>query len=359
MIGKQQLHRILMVTNVMGCLCLMMMMPTDRHSWAQEFDVAASSAIPETLVHIDAGLFDHPGMSFAIIVDKSHQLVNLYRHDGYWRLVTRWPCSTGKLAGPKTLEGDRRTPEGIYFATRDVGPRYLTETYGARALPLDYPNWLDRRLSRSGSAIWLHGTNKPLQARDSNGCIVLENDAIQRLAPYIRLNRTPVIIVDRLRLWAIKDARQIAEAILSAAGQWHEALIHGSYKDLQQWYDPGAAPSMQWWRAWCRMRRTDALEFRYGSIMGQRAIYRYGDYYVLLFDHVLKTASHSQWVGRRKLFLSSDGDNVRIFGDTYQAVPRSEHDPLLHAWRLLRAMEQKDNQVAANEKEKRTGYILE
>ena len=274
-------------------------------------------------------------------------------------MVAKWPCSTGKLDGPKEMEGDQRTPEGVYFATRDVGPRYLTETYGSRALPLDYPNWLDKRFSRSGSAIWLHGTNKDLQARDSNGCIVLENATIDRLAPFIRLNRTPVIIVDQLRLWPIKEARQAAGAILTAAGQWHEALMHGSYSEFRQFYDHHAAPSMRWWQKWCRLHRKAAMQADYNSRIGRRAIYRWGNDYVLLFDHVLSTAFRSQWVGRRKLYLSLDGNTVRIFGDTYQSVPRKSHDPLLQAWRLFRAGEKKDSHVAANEKNGQRNYSLE
>lgn len=326
---------------------------------AQELSLPPLWAVPEALVYSDSGPHDHPGLSFALIVDKSRQQVNLYRYDSYWRTIAKWPCSTGKLAGPKTYEGDQRTPEGVYFVTRDVGPRFLTETYGARALPLDYPNWLDRHLSRSGSAIWLHGTNRPLKARDTNGCIVLDNVTIERLAPYLRLNRTPVIIVDRLRLWASKNARHAADAILGAARQWHAALMQGSYQEFAQWYAPGAAPSMQWWRKWCRERRRGSLEADCQSFMAQRAIYRSGDCYVLMFDHVLNNASRSQWVGRRKLFWSLDGSRARICGGTYQTVPGRRREPLLRAWRRFNAVEKKGGHMAANDRSRQVNYSVE
>jgi len=359
MIVIPRMSRDLVVAVLVGYLVFFSLLPATGRSWAQELEVSASRAIPEALVYADAENNDHPGITFAVIVDKSRQQVYLYKQDSYWRMIAKWPCSTGKLAGPKEMEGDQRTPEGVYFAIRDVGPQFLTETYGSRAMPLDYPNWLDKRFSRTGSAIWLHGTNKDLQARDSNGCIVLENATIDRLAPFIRLNRTPVIIVDRLRLWAIKDARQAAGAILTATGQWHKALMHGSYSEFRQFYDHNATPSMRWWQKWCRLRRKGTLAAEYNSLMGRRAIYRWDNEYVLLFDHVLRTASHSQFVGRRKLYLRLDGNSVRIFGDTYQSVPRGSHDPLLQAWRLFRAREKKDNQVAANEKNGQRNYSLE
>jgi hypothetical protein len=341
-----------------GWLCFLAFFPAARPSLAQDFSLPPLWAVPEALVYSDAGLYDHPGLSFAVIVDKSHQQVNLYRYDGYWRMIGKWPCSTGRLTGPKQIEGDQRTPEGVYFVTRDVGPRFLTETYGSRALPLDYPNWLDRHLARTGSAIWLHGTNKPLQDRDSNGCIVLENATIEQLAPYLRLNRTPVIITDQLRLWALKNARQAADVILGAAHKWHAALIHGSYAQICQCYEPGAMPSIQWWRKWCRRRKLP-LEAHCRSLMAQQAIYRYGDYYVLIFDHVLSGATQSRWVGRRKLYWHLNGSRAHICGDTYQMVPRKHRDPLICAWRMFNATGKKDNRVAANEKNKQADYSIE
>jgi hypothetical protein len=316
-------------------------------------------AVPEALVYSDAGLYDHPGLSFALIVDKRRQQVNLYRYDGYWRMIGKWPCSTGKQAGPKTMEGDQRTPEGVYFVTRDVGPRFLTETYGSRALPLDYPNWMDRRLARSGSAIWLHGTNRPLQPRNTNGCIVLENEVIEKLAPYLRLNRTPVIVVDRLRLWASKKSRRAADAILSAASQWHGALLQGGYEDLAQWYAPQAVPSMHWWRRWLQARRRETCEDGCRSLMARRAIYRSGNYYVLMFDHVLSDGSRSRWVGRRKLYWSLEGGRARICGSTYQAVPGRRREPLLSTWRRFNALEKTGGRMAANNSSRLENYSIE
>jgi L,D-transpeptidase catalytic domain len=341
-----------------GWLCFLVLLPVARTSWARDLTLPPLWAVPQVLVYSDESLYDHPGLSFAVIVDKSSQEVNLYRYDGYWRKIGKWPCSTGRLDGPKEIEGDQRTPEGVYFATRNVGPRFLTETYGARALPLDYPNWLDKYLSHTGSAIWLHGTNKPLQDRDSNGCVVLANADIEILAPYLRLNRTPVIIVDRLRLWALKNARQAAGLILGAARQWHAALIHGSYGDLVRWYEPQAAPSVQWWQRWCRCRQKPSAASCH-SLMAQRFICRSGNCYILMFDHVLDGGTRSRWVGRRKLYLHLEGNRVRICGDTYQVVPRRRRDPLLQAWHQFNTPVKNDRRMAVNDKSRQVNYSVE
>ncbi len=327
--------------------------------WAEDNDVSGLRAVPEALVYADSDINNRDDIAFAVIVDKSRQMIYLYRQDVYWRMVFEYPCSTGKLTGPKATEGDKRTPEGVYFAVRDVDASYLTDTYGSRALPLDYPNWLDKRNARTGSAIWMHGTNKELQARESNGCIVLDNETIERVAPFIGLQRTPVIIVDRLRLWALRDAQKSADAILTALEQWHKALMHGSYDDFQQYYAREVAPSMQWWHKWCRLRSNKALQSELEDAMMRRAIYRWKDDYVLLFDHILNSEGRCILVGRRKLYLRLNGDAVQIFGDTYQTVHRRRHEPLIQAWRQLTADTGGDSRMAANVKKGPENYSLE
>lgn len=335
---------------VLGLLaCIFLLITATGHNvWARDSRGYQARAIPHALVYADADLHENFDTPYAVIVDKARQQISLYNFSGYWRSVAKWPCSTGKQAGPKEREGDQKTPEGVYFAVREVEAKFLTDTYGTRAMPLDYPNWWDRRRQRSGSAIWLHGTNKPLLARDSNGCVVIENPVIDRLASHIRLNRTPVIIVKRSHFWPAKAARQMAEKILSAADQWHRALMHGSYQSYRHWYASGQAPSMKWWQRWCRKRRQHETDCRFESRMQKRAIYWSDGHFVLLFDHHLAVRTNSSWVGRRKMYVDVAKDNVCIVGDTYQCVSGDTDEPLLYAWGKLWQKDQQQCKIVVS-----------
>jgi murein L,D-transpeptidase YafK len=307
-------------------------------------------AVPVVLVHADAADVSAGDRQQAVLVDKSRQEVTLYRYDGRWQISAQWACSTGKVQGRKAIEGDRKTPEGVYFATRDVGARYLTETYGSRALPLDYPNWLDQQQGRTGSAIWIHGTNKLLKPHDSNGCVVMDNVAINDLASRVKLQHTPIVIVDRLERASIKAQRDQSTAVLAALDQWRHVLNHGSFAAFKQCYERLAQPTMVWWRQWCRQRSAYSVGPEHQSILSQRLVIRVGDTYVALFDHYLATRAHRVWAGRRKLYLKVGDDGVKIVGDHYQSRAGNTRDPLFYAWKKIVANRSTRPQHSCREK---------
>ena len=152
---------------------------------------------------------------YVILVEKDSQQLFLYAYEGTFRELYRMNCSTGKVRGNKSVSGDMKTPEGVYFITKQIPKRDLAPIYGTRAFPIDYPNSFDHTAGRGGNSIWLHGTNKPLKSRDSNGCIALANSDIDKLAKYITVNKTPVIIVDKLRYRPAESKNEAATSIIN------------------------------------------------------------------------------------------------------------------------------------------------
>ena len=301
--------------------------------------------VPDVLVYSEFTRNELQAGQYAIIVEKQTQQLYLFTYQGRWRLEDRWPCSTGKRPGRKQREGDYKTPEGIYFVTRMVPARFLEDTYGSCALPLDYPNPADLRARRSGSAIWIHGTNKTLLERDSNGCVVLDNRSIEALARRVRPYRTPVIIVPRLRWWTQQKADAVAMVLMDAVDRWCRAMTGGSYADYRGWYAPSSAPSMKWWHRWCRVRHfrasyTEPWRLR----VADRDILKFEDELTIRFDLHLETPGGSVRVGRRELVVANVEGRMCIVGDTYASSRESTAkvaagDPLFAAWRTLNAKE--------------------
>lgn len=132
-----------------------------------------------------------------IIVEKQSQQLRLYEHHVETRLIQTYTCATGENHGTKRVSGDSKTPEGVYFITEIYEDNKIT-VFGSRAFHLDYPNVFDSYAGHKGDGIFIHGTNKTLIPNSTNGCITLNNGDLDTLAPYLLVDKVPVIVIEKL-----------------------------------------------------------------------------------------------------------------------------------------------------------------
>ncbi len=147
-----------------------------------------------------------------VVVDKSRQRIMVFRYLGNLMLEYEYPCATGTNAGPKSREGDERTPVGIYFTTHRHTDRKIT-IFGDRAIHLNYPNPVDQVKGLKGNGIYIHGTKGKLRPRSTNGCVAMRNQDLAVLAGLIREHVTPVVVVERLRLADIRTRNRACDIL--------------------------------------------------------------------------------------------------------------------------------------------------
>jgi murein L,D-transpeptidase YafK len=162
---------------------------------------------------------------YALVVDTSRSTLFVYENvNGVPRYVTDFYISIGKLGTEKLSSGDQRTPIGLYFIKAELPKNRLADMYGDGAYPLSYPNEWDRRNKRAGSGIWLHGTPSGTYSRPpraSNGCVVLANEDLKKLAPYLQVGITPVIITNQIR-WSSEQDQIDRDGLLQELEQWRK-----------------------------------------------------------------------------------------------------------------------------------------
>jgi murein L,D-transpeptidase YafK len=177
----------------------------------------ASKQAPRFLWQLDAA------QKYALVVDTSRSTLYVYENvNGQARYLADYYVTIGKLGTEKTVAGDQRTPIGVYFIKAELPKKQLADMYGSGAFPLSYPNEWDRKNNRTGQGIWLHGTptySRPPRA--SNGCVVLSNDNLDKLAPYLQVGITPVIITNHMELESAQDDSERA-ALLAEIEQWRK-----------------------------------------------------------------------------------------------------------------------------------------
>ncbi|MDO9582043.1 MAG: L,D-transpeptidase family protein [Desulfomicrobium sp.] len=134
-------------------------------------------------------------------VDMGQQRAFLVRNkDGELNKIKDMSCTTGMRGGGKLLEGDRKTPEGVYFLEGKATGGLDFDLFGNTAYPLNYPNPVDRIQGKTGNGIMIHGRGRSFGPRQTLGCVVLENDDVDTLDRHVRINATPIVIAESVSL---------------------------------------------------------------------------------------------------------------------------------------------------------------
>ena len=137
-----------------------------------------------------------------MVVNLQKSRLYLYERDANKQMkqVVDYYVTIGRKGSGKEREGDLRTPIGVYHLVDLLPGDTLPDLYGVGALPLNYPNEWDRKNGKTGSGIWLHGVPSNTYIRppkSTRGCVVLSNDAMEKLlSKYDLPFSTPIIIAD-------------------------------------------------------------------------------------------------------------------------------------------------------------------
>jgi murein L,D-transpeptidase YafK len=259
-----------------------------------------------------------------IAVDKEAQeLIVLEQHSPLHE-VRRFPCTTGQSTGDKAVEGDMRTPEGVYFVGHRINRKLDWGLYGNIAYSLNYPNPIDRIKGKTGSGIWLHGRGKTFLPRDTMGCVALKVPDMKDVALEASYG-TPVVIADDVN-WSAEPgesevtALTLAKTLNAWARDWgHKDERFFSYYDgplLEQSegldfegfeeHKRNIFASQPW------------IQVMIGNV---RAVPGPG-YWVTWFDQYYRTRGMASTTGKRFYWVRDDQGDWRIAGREY--VPASE-----------------------------------
>ncbi len=99
----------------------------------------------------------------------------------------------GANAGDKLKQGDRKTPEGVYFIIEKIKYALDPVEYGSQAYATDYPNPVDKLRGKTGSGIWVHSKGYPIAGKSTRGCLAVGAEDIDTVARSLTPG-TPVMI---------------------------------------------------------------------------------------------------------------------------------------------------------------------
>ncbi len=192
-----------------------------------------------------------PEQTHVVVVDTVQSRLYVYKNaDNKLQYVADYYVTIGKNGAGKQVQGDKRTPLGVYFAGKKL-TQPLADMYGDGAYPLNYPNELDQHQNKNGYGIWLHGTPTNTYSRPpraSDGCVVLSNPDLKTLAPILQSGQIPVIISDNIEWlnqeksdFQSEEQKTLAETIESWRKDWvsQDADKYLSHYSEQFFYNGG------------------------------------------------------------------------------------------------------------------------
>jgi L,D-transpeptidase YnhG len=154
----------------------------------------------------------------------------------------------GDQGAGKQIEGDKKSPLGIYQLMDRIPQEILTDLYGSGALNINYPNPVDRELGRTGFGIWFHGSPSNTYVRypfSSDGCLVLSNDDMIAMLSAATPQQTLIIIDDGVE-WKpstelVKNNQTLAHPLLNQLSTLIEAFSGNTPEfNSEIFYDGGS-----------------------------------------------------------------------------------------------------------------------
>ncbi len=260
---------------------------------------------------------------YTLVIELENGKLHIFEQNGSdnFQLAKTMDISIGKSGYGKEIEGDNKTPVGVYRITSYLTNEQLDDFYGNAAYPVNYPNAWDKVKKRTGYGIWIHAepigfTEKTRPLRDSNGCVVLSNNDIDRLQPYLDIGHTYVVLTPKMELASVSEIKQQREAINQRISQWRQAwesLETSSYLDF---YSKKFDNLEKNWVEWSAYKKRINSNKRFIKVaLSDLSVYRYPGEENLLWVEFYQTYNSSNFTSlgwKRQLWRLEDDSEWRI-----------------------------------------------
>jgi murein L,D-transpeptidase YafK len=255
-----------------------------------------------------------------IIAELSTGKLHIYRRqkDNSFLLLETMETSIGKEGYGKKDEGDNKTPVGVYRIVSYLTPEQLDDFYGNAAYPVNYPNAWDRLQERTGYGIWLHAEpigfkEKTRPTLDSNGCIVLSNNDIDRINQYIDIGYTYIVMTPKMEVANVEDVKQLRASLHERLQSWIAAWESLAAEPYLAFYSQQFSNLEKNWEQWVSYKtRVNKSKKFIDVAISDVGIYAYPGEENMVWIEYFQTYSSSnfQSVGWKRQLWKLEADKV-------------------------------------------------
>jgi len=255
---------------------------------------------------------------YLFLVEKMSQYLFIYRGK---ELIEIHPVTTGMDWEDKWREGDRRTPEGIYYFTRFIPPNQLSKMYGGIAVVMNYPNPVDRLLKKGGSGIWLHGSDTSDRNKipfSTRGCVVGENTSLKEIVKKIRIHNTLISVYKYIP--EDPPSTDVLEFLKSWEKSWERKDVKGflsHYSKKFRWKRGGFKEWKRYKERVITQKKNIEVTIKDLTVVGfWKKEGKTPEYYVAEFHQTYESDSYSD-KGLKRLYIWKEGDKLKIISEEF------------------------------------------
>ncbi len=215
----------------------------------------------------------------------------------------------GKEDGDKQREGDNRTPEGIYFTARPIDGKSLPQKYGPIAIPIDFPNPIDKFSRKTGYGIWLHGVEKDTrvdQAKVTEGCVAFYNSDIESLTSWLQPDQAIVVIAHDAS--AVNRAEE-QQAVQLRTQEWAAAWKARELDRYMAFYSPEFVNMDKNLKAWHAYKKAVFGAYKEMTIdFDVMRVVTHPKYALSVMNQDFRGDKHFKSIGRKMLYWMRGAD---------------------------------------------------
>jgi murein L,D-transpeptidase YafK len=321
-VGSLGLTSVLTLSSLSGC-GFHMAQAEERDPSSQTVTAVEEETLPQDLLQIsETDSFSR----HVLLVDKAERKLTVFERSGDTiRKVEEYPADIGKKDGNKTKRDDARTPEGIYFLERRLSqPEIPFSTYGAMAFTTSYPNLFDRRENKTGSGIWLHAVPDTVAlTRGSRGCVVVRNEVIKKIADYIKLRETPILIFDHVSYIKKEEHEKRRQEMNNFVESWRQAWESQDIDKYMSFYDPSfRAPGFDF-TGWKNLKSKLKANYEFVKVhLSQPYIIMHNDQMIVKTLQKYESNQHEDY-GVKTIYALHTKDGYKIIREEWTAGKES------------------------------------
>lgn len=257
--------------------------------------------------------------NYYIFVDKQANQLTLRSMTVPSKVLKTYRAITGENSGDKVREGDKKTPEGIYFVEGIVPKSMLNPNlHGPAGVFLNYPNPADRIKHQTGSGIWIHGveTEARLDKRfDTKGCVAVSNQDIVELKEIVRPGLTPVVIVNTEMGNPGLGYLPPEHPLKVRLNEWAKTWSEGSHEEYMKFYDVNFHSRGMDLHAWDQYKKSLKKNYKYIKVTVENLeLFKHPKYTVAYFDQIYESDRY-QSRGRKRVYFVGQDETATIVAE--------------------------------------------